>query len=84
MSETDSNNNQSRRRPLDPDAEAMRCLGYELIDRIVEHLATLSDQRVARRRTGAEFAQFVDEPLPQSGTGIKSSLEFFSTAWSPT
>lgn len=55
----------------------MRCLGYELIDRIVEHLTTLSDQRVARRGTGAEFAQLVDEPLPQSGTGIKSSLEFF-------
>ena len=75
MSETDSN--QSQRRSLDPDAETMRRLGYELVDRVVAHLDTLSDQRVARRGTGAEFARLVDEPLPEEAAGIQTSLDFF-------
>ena len=75
MSETDSNPIQ--RPSLDPDAESMRRLGYGVIDRIISHLTTLSDQRVARRGTGAELAQLVDEPLPDSAAGIGNSVEFF-------
>ena len=37
------------RKSLDPDADEMRRLGYALIDRVVEHLSSLPDQRVARR-----------------------------------
>jgi len=77
VSDSEPNKSESQRQPLDPDAEAMRCLGYELIDRIVEHLVTLPDQRVGRRGTGAEFAMLVDEPLPLEGAGLKSSIEFF-------
>ena len=67
----------NHRQPLDPDAETMRRLGYEAIDRIVDHLETLSDQRVARRGTGVEFSQLVDEPLPQTAKGIADSVQFF-------
>jgi hypothetical protein len=36
--------------PLDPDREEMRRLGYEAVDRIVEHLSTLGEQRKGIRR----------------------------------
>ncbi len=62
---------------LDPDAETMRRLGYELVDRMVDHFATLSDQRVAQRGTYAEFAGLVDEPLPDEPSDIESCFEFF-------
>src|SRR5262245_7692749 len=65
------------RHSLDPSPEEMRRLGYAVVDRIVEHLATLSEQRVARRGTAADFAALVDEPLPEEGQGIERSLEFF-------
>ncbi len=55
----------------------MRRIGHAAIDRIVEHLASLSDQRVARRGTAAEFAALVDEPLPEDGRGEEDSLRFF-------
>ncbi|MDA9858235.1 aminotransferase class V-fold PLP-dependent enzyme [Rubripirellula sp.] len=73
----ESESHQNERLPLDPDAETMRSLGYELIDRIVDHLTTLSDQRVGRRGTGAELAQLVDEPLPEQPGGIQDSFAFF-------
>ncbi|HIF30360.1 MAG: aminotransferase class V-fold PLP-dependent enzyme [Pirellulaceae bacterium] len=65
------------RPPLDPDREEMRRLGYRTIDRLVDHLATLSDQRVGRRGTSADFAALVDEPLPRDGLGYDGSLDFF-------
>lgn len=65
------------RRSLDPSPEEMRRLGYAVVDRIVEHLASLSAQRVARRGTAADFAALVDEPLPEEGEGIERSVEFF-------
>ena len=67
----------TQRASLDPDAETMRRLGYEMVDRVVEHLTTLSDQKVARRGTGLEFAELVDEPLPQDVSSLDSCLEFF-------
>jgi glutamate/tyrosine decarboxylase-like PLP-dependent enzyme len=67
-----------KRRPsLDPDLEEMRRLGHAAIDRIVEHLASLGEQRVARRGTASEFAALVDEPLPEEGFGEEDSLRFF-------
>jgi glutamate/tyrosine decarboxylase-like PLP-dependent enzyme len=65
------------RPPLDPNPEEMRRLGYRTIDRLVDHLATLSDQRVGRRGTSADFAALVDEPLPRAGQGYEASLDFF-------
>jgi aromatic-L-amino-acid decarboxylase len=65
------------RRSLDPDAESMRRIGYDMVDRIVGHLTTLSDQRVARRGSAAEFAAQVDETLPVASSSIESCLQFF-------
>jgi glutamate/tyrosine decarboxylase-like PLP-dependent enzyme len=64
------------RAPLDPDREEMRRLGYEAIDRIVEHLSTLTDQRVAAPGSGSEFAALVDEALPIEGKGASDSMRF--------
>lgn len=65
------------RTSLDPDPETMRRLGYDLVDRIVDHFATLPEQRVARRASRAELAKLVDEPLPSDPSSIESCLEFF-------
>lgn len=62
---------------MDPDAETMRRLGYEAVDRIVDHLTTLADQRVARRGSRQDFAALVDEPAPLQGLGIEDGVEFF-------
>lgn len=67
----------AQRTSLDPDAETMRRLGYELIDRVVEHLTTLSDQRVARRGDYAKFVGLVDEPLPEIPSKIEDCFDFF-------
>lgn len=65
------------RPPLDPDPETMRRLGYEAIDRLVDHLHGLGESRVARRGTSAEFAALVDEALPAAGLGAADSMRFF-------
>ena len=65
------------RRSLDPDPERMRQLGYKAIDRIVDHLATLPEQRVARRGSGPDFISKVDEPLPEDGQSIEDCMQFF-------
>ena len=62
---------------LDPDAESMRRLGYALVDRIVEHLTSLPDQRVARRGDLREFSGLVDEQLPETGESLDNCLDFF-------
>lgn len=62
---------------LDPDADSMRRLGYALVDRVVEHLTSLPDQRVARRGDLKEFSGLVDEPLPETGSSLDSCLDFF-------
>ena len=63
--------------PLDPDADSMRRLGYALVDRVVEHLTLLPDQRVARRGDLKEFSGLVDEPLPEADSSLDSCLDFF-------
>ncbi|MFN8178261.1 MAG: aminotransferase class V-fold PLP-dependent enzyme [bacterium] len=65
------------RRSLDPSAEEMRRLGYRAVDRLVEHLSTLGEQRVARRGDAAAFAALVDEALPEEGHGLEESIAFF-------
>jgi len=65
------------RQSLDPDRDSMRQLGYALVDRVVEHLTSLPDQRVARRGDRAEFQALVDEPLPEQSTSLENCLDFF-------
>lgn len=67
----------AQRDSIDPDADEMRRLGYALVDRVVDHLTALPEQRVARRGTGAELSAVVDEPLPETSSSIESCLEFF-------
>lgn len=70
--------NTSPSRPaLDPAADVMRQIGYALVDRVVDHLTTLSDQPIVRRRTGAELARLVDEPLPETDCKLEDCLDFF-------
>ena len=65
------------RRPLDPDAEAMRRIGYQMIDQVVDHLCSLSEQPVAKPGTGSELNSLVDEPLPESPTDLSNCVDFF-------
>ena len=65
------------RESLDPSPQAMRALGYQLVDELVNHLSTLREQPVARRGTHGEFSAVVDEPLPVSPTDPADCLEFF-------
>ena len=65
------------RESLDPGAEEMRRNGYAMIDSIVEHFQSLSDQRVAKRSSRQELAQLVDEGLPSEPCGIEESMQFF-------
>jgi len=65
------------RPPFNPDPQMMRQVGYNLIDRIVDHLTTLSDQPVARRGTHVEYAEALDEPLNEEGRGLGECLDFF-------
>lgn len=65
------------RASLDPDPETMRQLGYELIDRVVDQLATLSEQPVARRGTLEAFMGQVDEPLPEGPCPLDDCMDFF-------
>src|SRR5688572_2428218 len=61
----------------------MRRLGHRAIDRVVDRLTTLGDERVGKRGSAADFAALVDEPLPRSGSGADSSLDFFFTRVAP-
>ena len=65
------------RNSFDPDAESMRRIGYELIDQIVEHMSTLSDQRVAKRGSGESFAELVDEQMQDGPKGLNDCLDFY-------
>ena len=55
----------------------MRTVGYALVDRLVAHHITLSDQPVARRGTRHDFASLVDEDLPDAPRHLEECLEFF-------
>lgn len=65
------------RESFDPPPETMRALGYQLVDALVDHLASIRDQPVARRGTVEEFQGRVDEPLPLEPRDPADCLEFF-------
>ncbi len=65
------------RESLDPSPEQMRALGYRLVDRIVDYLAVLPGQPVAKRGTHDDFRSLVDEPLPVRPQDPASCLDFF-------
>ena len=64
-------------RPLDPDPESMRRLGYRAVDLAVDWLAGLSDAPVARMPRADVLAPLVDEPLPTGSRPVEASMERF-------
>ncbi len=55
--------------------EEMRALGYRVIDILVEHFATLRDQRVGRKAVPEEIYAKLSEPPPEHGSAWEPLLE---------
>jgi glutamate/tyrosine decarboxylase-like PLP-dependent enzyme len=55
--------------------DRMREIGYRVVDRIVEHLATLPDQRVGTKGDPAELLRRLSEPVPEQGMEFEAVLE---------
>ena len=53
---------------LDLSREEMREMGYRAIDILVEHFATLKDQRVGAKADPSKIFQKLSEPPPDQGT----------------
>ena len=54
----------------------MRRLGYDAIDRIVDHMSTLREQSVVRPAGREEFCRIVDEPLSEEPKDVADCLDF--------
>jgi aromatic-L-amino-acid/L-tryptophan decarboxylase len=64
--------------PLALDRETMRRMGYLVVDRLVERIASLRDQRVMTTASRADLAARIDEPppgAPGSFAGLIDRLE---------
>lgn len=46
----------------------MKALGYRAVDMLVEHLSSLSDQKVSNRKSRQELEALLREPIPQQGS----------------
>jgi aromatic-L-amino-acid decarboxylase len=55
--------------------ERMREIGYCVVDRIVEHLSTLRDQRVGAKGDPAALLAALAEPAPEQGMEFEAVLE---------
>jgi aromatic-L-amino-acid/L-tryptophan decarboxylase len=60
---------------LDFSPERMREIGYRVIDRIVEHLATLSNQPVGAKADPAQLRPALMEPIPENGMEFEAVLD---------
>lgn len=60
---------------LDLSREEMREMGYRAIDMLVEHFATLKEQRVGAKANSAEIFQKLSEPPPERGTPYPSLFD---------
>lgn len=65
------------RESLDPSVEDMRRIGYECVDRMIDHWQSLPDQMVGRRGTRAEYEALIDEPLPDAPSRLEDCLAYF-------
>lgn len=54
--------------------ERMREIGYRVVDRLVEHLATLPTQRVGTKGDPAELLNAFREPVPEHGMEFEAVL----------
>jgi len=55
--------------------ERMREIGYRVVDRLVEHLATLPNQPVGAKGDPAKLLTALAEPPPENGTEFETVLE---------
>ena len=55
--------------------ERMREIGYRVVDRIVEHLATLRSQPVGAKADPAALLAALNEPAPEQGMEFEAVLE---------
>jgi aromatic-L-amino-acid decarboxylase len=55
--------------------ERMREIGYRVVDRIVEHLATLPRQRVGTKGDPAVLLKALSEPVPEQGMEFEAVLD---------
>src|SRR5258707_10071518 len=54
--------------------ERMREIGYRVVDRIVDHLATLRDQPVGAKGDPARLLAALAEPAPEQGMEFEAVL----------
>ena len=59
--------------PLHLDREAMRRMGYQVVDLLVERIAALADGPVLRTATRDEMAARIDEPPPAAARAIRGA-----------
>src|SRR5574340_53003 len=55
--------------------ERMREIGYRVVDRLVEHLATLPEQPVGAKAEPAVLLPMFAEPAPEQGLEFETVLE---------
>ncbi len=67
----------TKRNGLDPSADRMREVGYRMIDRFVEHLDSLPDQKVVQLASHEQYQESFGQALPLSPTDPLECLEFF-------
>jgi glutamate/tyrosine decarboxylase-like PLP-dependent enzyme len=60
--------------PLALDSETMRRMGYEVVDLLVERMASLPDGPVLTTAHRAEMASRIDEPAPSTGRDFADLL----------
>lgn len=60
--------------PLEPDEAAMRSMIGAVVERVVNHIATLPEQPAHGVEGGAELARRLREPLPQAGRSLEDLL----------
>jgi aromatic-L-amino-acid/L-tryptophan decarboxylase len=62
--------------PLEPDANEMRYLVDEAMQRIVAHIESLPSQPASNVEGATEYARTLIEPLPQRGGSYEKLLDF--------
>ena len=65
--------------PLELDRDAMRRMGYAVVDLLVERIAALGDGPVMRTASRSEMVARIDEPAPETGRDFAALLERLDT-----
>ena len=63
---------------LDIDPEQLRALGYWVVDRTIEHLATLNDRPAITTGTLDDLTAALGGPVPQSPTSVDEGLRLLA------